>query len=177
MNCDEAFEILTDPARNADAQLQWHLDMCARCRQMRDVLEPAMSLFGKTDETDADRPLNGMSIPADSAGHDDPANRPFLSVEAVRVAETAARRLHHTTRNASTPPPSRGRWLQYAAVMFIALSGIFAVQGVRERDLPTAAESACLWQARVSDQSVVPESPRLVVQSCIACHQLGHSLD
>jgi len=45
MNCDEAFDAITDAdGRNTD-QFRWHLDRCPRCRQMQQVLEPALALF------------------------------------------------------------------------------------------------------------------------------------
>ena len=32
MNCDEAFELMTHPADYNCDELQWHLQMCPRCR-------------------------------------------------------------------------------------------------------------------------------------------------
>ncbi len=159
MNCDEAFDILTDPLRSNDAQLLWHLDMCPRCRQMREVLAPAMELFAEDEDPSAEDSAADTSAMLDYRDRPPRGERPFLSVEAVRVAETAAARLHHGQRQRSTPPPARGRWLQYAAVMLIAFSAALAMHGSGHQEVPAPAESACLWKARVSAQSAKPKSP------------------
>ncbi len=45
MNCDQAFESLTDPAQRDATALQRHLHDCPRCRDLADALEPALQLF------------------------------------------------------------------------------------------------------------------------------------
>ena len=45
MNCDQAFESLTDPALRDATALQRHLHDCPRCRDLADALEPALHLF------------------------------------------------------------------------------------------------------------------------------------
>lgn len=45
MNCDQAFESLTDPDQRNAAALQRHLHDCPRCRDLADALEPALQLF------------------------------------------------------------------------------------------------------------------------------------
>ena len=45
MNCDQAFDCLTDSRRRHSAELERHLANCPRCRQMHDTLEPALDLF------------------------------------------------------------------------------------------------------------------------------------
>lgn len=51
MNCDQAFDCLTDPQhRDLDA-LQCHLDACSRCRDLAEALQPALTLF---DEASSD---------------------------------------------------------------------------------------------------------------------------
>lgn len=47
MNCDQAFDALTDTKlRDSDALIE-HLDTCPRCRDMSELLDPALDLFGE----------------------------------------------------------------------------------------------------------------------------------
>ena len=45
MNCDQAFDALTSRAASENEALSSHLDACPRCRDMADVLSPALELF------------------------------------------------------------------------------------------------------------------------------------
>src|SRR5688572_14840650 len=80
MNCDQAFDNLTDPARRSSPELSRHLASCARCRQMHETLAPALALFdhGLAEEPDLIAVRSGYSAPAG---------------ESVLLAEQAATRL------------------------------------------------------------------------------------
>lgn len=45
MNCDQAFDCLTNPHQRESDALQRHLNACPRCRDLADALEPALTLF------------------------------------------------------------------------------------------------------------------------------------
>lgn len=45
MNCDQAFDAMTDPTGSAAGALREHLSCCPRCRQMRETLAPALEAF------------------------------------------------------------------------------------------------------------------------------------
>ncbi len=45
MNCDRAFDLITSPADRADSELQRHLQGCPRCRDLAEMLEPALHLL------------------------------------------------------------------------------------------------------------------------------------
>lgn len=45
MNCDQAFDALTSHEASENEALAGHLDSCPRCRDMADVLSPALELF------------------------------------------------------------------------------------------------------------------------------------
>lgn len=49
MNCDQAFDCLTDPVQRSGDDLRRHLRSCPRCRDLADALEPALELFGASD--------------------------------------------------------------------------------------------------------------------------------
>ncbi|MGH7199198.1 MAG: hypothetical protein ACREJB_01245, partial [Planctomycetaceae bacterium] len=162
MNCDDAFDALTDPARRRDPALAWHLDLCPRCRQMRDVLEPALELFGPAEE------------PA-SSGPSAFSAEPFLSPEAVQIAERAAARLRFSDaepvshdadsslavlRERGVAPRNdkqsrRGPvLLRYAAAcvagacLALAMSALFLPQSDRDPlpVTPASRKTHCVWQ-------------------------------
>ena len=130
MNCDQAFDYLTDSARRHSPQLEEHLARCVRCRQMQDTLEPALDLF---DELVPEPDLSNRTTTQ------------TLAPESVRVAEQAASRL----LAAGAQPPARRRTpvLRYAAAAMIgaALMGLMgsinkihspAVEGSAEAIVP-----------------------------------------
>ena len=51
MNCDQAFDALTDNNLRDSNELTQHLDSCPRCRDMADMLDPALDLFADVLET------------------------------------------------------------------------------------------------------------------------------
>src|SRR5690606_13094974 len=58
MNCDHAFDLMTDPALDDCAQLHAHLDECPRCRQMYETLSPALGLFVSSGTASEDAPAD-----------------------------------------------------------------------------------------------------------------------
>ncbi len=91
MNCDDAFDALTDPTGADAAELAEHLAKCPRCRELKQVLEPALSLLsGNRPAEPAMAPLRSPDGPVSDAAVPQKA---FLSVEAIGVAEAAAARL------------------------------------------------------------------------------------
>ncbi|MDA1162805.1 MAG: hypothetical protein O3B13_06870 [Planctomycetota bacterium] len=51
MNCDQAFEFLTDTRARGSESLIRHLEECPRCRDMAELLDPALDLFGEVAES------------------------------------------------------------------------------------------------------------------------------
>ena len=90
MNCDDVFDALTDPLtlRKPTAQLEAHLAGCPRCRQMREVIEPARSLL--CGELPIER-VPGSEHPSDTGRMSE--KRPLLTLESVGMAEAIASQL------------------------------------------------------------------------------------
>lgn len=164
MTCDDAFDALTDPLRSEDADLKQHLTGCPRCRQMQDVLQPALALFGSPTE----------ELPFDTG----PAGS-FVNSESVADAESASRELR---RRASQSARRRRRfegspWLGtvVAAVLFVSLTGLGLATIALNAARATRNEASvvCLWQKRGTTPTVTggrAVTSRQVVQSCVACH-------
>ena len=106
MNCDQAFDCLTDPTRRHSAQLEEHLSRCERCRQMHDTLEPALDMF---DELVPEPDLSGGGVAIQT-----------LAPESVRVAEQAAARLSSSAGRRRGQ--RRGLILRYAAAAMAGLA-------------------------------------------------------
>lgn len=194
MNCDEAFELITHPTDHQCEELQWHLQLCPRCRQMQETLAPALSSFhqildesSETDEStdhysEMQQTADQGELPAFPA-----AGKPFLSAETVRMAEQAATRLTTETnvnRKAGSPAPLKSNHKRLMNAALILMAGILMGWGISldvpEKSVPGAAsvpqgQQSCLWIARREELArhsarMEKSSVNSVVLSCVACH-------
>ena len=187
MNCDEAFDCLTDPARRHSDELKWHLDLCPRCRQMQEVLSPAINLLVPP----VDSGEYGTSSQIDESGLDlgsEPTSRPrpvLLPAESIRLAEQTAAELARQSRSREQVRRRRFRSLSRFAALFLLGAVItFAVtawSNRRERERTAvsgvAAPDKCLWVHHDKDKKPASRrSSRQVVLSCVDCH-LGRSFE
>ncbi|HET6326276.1 MAG TPA: hypothetical protein VFG04_16480 [Planctomycetaceae bacterium] len=189
MNCDDVFDALTDPQWADAAELAEHLAKCPRCRELKQVLEPALSLL--CGDLPAE-PAMRAALPHEEQTSDDAvlSKRPFLSVEAIGVAEAAAARL------ASQSAPSRssrvirlpghrvsGRAVQ--GVLCAAFGGlaVFCIalwDGKSEVTpqpllVPTVKPAGVCTRNAVRQKTTQPrENARAVILSCVACHLQEH---
>ncbi len=198
MNCDEAFDALTDPEQASNPALEWHLEFCSRCREMQNVLAPALGLLAEgsqSREKDSDPGIGSQTSNRVSqfledscaSGTCQPSGQntttaPFLSPEAVQVAEQTARSLHSPRR----APASF--WLRFAMASALCLTAAFGVSfalapsepaSPRPQSEPLRLADQCLWTEHEpvpKPAPAKPDSARWVVLSCVACH-LEHSLD
>lgn len=175
MNCDHAFDAITDPARFDDAALQHHLAQCPRCRALQQVLEPALDLV--CGDLPQEQGTVGAFPPA--------AHRPVLSVEAVRMAEAVARQLTTTTaarRAAGFAKPTKRRALValLRGAALTALGGLIVFSiGVWSREPgsnispsavpPRGPSRSCTRNDFPADRQG-PVEARSVVLTCVACH-------
>lgn len=164
MNCDKAFDLLTEPAAAASAALSAHLARCPRCRQMQQTLSPALEWL----QTRATEPLGDG--PAWNHGS------PLLTAEAVQIAAEVARALPQSSQ-ARYDALRRALGLALVALFGMAL-GIFVVgkrddagnqAGAATAILPAAA-ATCLWARHDRASALAETAAQSVVDSCIACH-------
>jgi hypothetical protein len=161
MNCDRAFDLMTAPDGVDNPALARHLAACPRCQQMQDTLSPALNWFAADDTVDwTPSPQSGATT------------TPLLSMQAVRVAETAARDLSHR-RTAF----GWRRVLSIAALLFCgAALGVAAFDG-RQPAAPASAPvpskglmTACLWTDSAQRSRLSAPSPSTIIASCVVCH-------
>jgi len=166
MNCDQAFEHLTDPEQGDAAALQAHLDGCPRCRDMAEILEPAL------------RYVNGVDNPAwrdweepESVLEESLAAGPFLSEQAVQVAEEAAKTL--STRGRGRQSKNYRRLIPLLTLAPLLALGLFWIGGRNSAAVP-AGNGECtrdLAAAMMSDdQEEGIANAYHVVLSCNVCH-------
>lgn len=180
MNCDTAFEHLTDSRYRKSAELQQHLAQCPRCRLMQDTLAPALNWLGNNPDFDSDDGSPESSVSAIQHHHGSQrAPTPFLTLEAVEVAEQAAQRLSSRTK------PVRKllrQWgviaAQYAVAMGIGGVLVFGTLTGRpdaQISIPHAVSTPSLsdctrLQFAQLDFHAPAVDPKNVVMSCVACH-------
>ncbi|MBX3437083.1 MAG: hypothetical protein KF861_06305 [Planctomycetaceae bacterium] len=155
MNCDQAFESMTDPDRPHDRQLSDHLRACRRCRQMYETLEPALGLFAAVDGV------------ADESQSVVPTR---LASPRVRMAQQIAARLSPAGSRSPGEPPRHRLWgAVFAAVVagFLLSVGLGSSSWNVPGGVPDAARG-CTWLA----PSAVPdgETASAVVVTCVTCH-------
>jgi len=161
MNCDQAFDYLTDSRLRQSRKLKRHLARCARCRDMLQTLEPALDLFDSL----------AIEPTFDDLGHD--AETP-VGAETVRIAQQTAARLDGGRTRRISP-----RWLSAVRLAAAGVLGAAIVLGFdsaqdRMGSSDSIRETAvCAWQTpralAFSDSDAV-----LLAQRCVKCHPPIH---
>lgn len=169
MNCDQAFEAFTDPTGSGDVELHQHLEACARCRQMREVLAPALDRL-----ISVSRDAETFEEFADQHGEVQPVST-FLSPAAVRIAEEAASRVNSPSSPARLRDSRRTRPANFARYTVVALmAGVVSVSvmgvflGWNSNQAPAADH--CTWSQRGDTESSQSQSSQTLVASCVTCH-------
>lgn len=171
MNCDQAFEHLTDRALRTGPELQAHLADCARCRNLLDVFGPAIELFDGPPPVESSR--SSESVATLRAGTEG-TRAPVLSPEAVRIAENLAADLSARAKH-SLPVPARTSRVvtRYAAAFVVGACAAWAfVVLPSAEDNPNSLLPAgkCTREQVASTEGQSPERVKLVVQTCVTCH-------
>jgi len=179
MKCDTAFEYMTDAdLRNSD-ELEQHLDRCPRCRQMQDTLAPALELFG--DNCFAEyQEANGLSFSAnevdyESADVDGKRTAPFLTQDAVRLAEEVAERLR-PQREIGVTAGSRSfrlvmRGVAAAVIALLASAVIFSLDTEpRQTAGSFRVDSANCWWHHADSKLMHQASAETTILGCLECH-------
>jgi hypothetical protein len=191
MNCDEAFDCLTDPARRDGDELKWHLGLCPRCRQMKDVLSPALDLFAPPDAaldgTAASHPsgdateFGALSHSVDESGLDleHASPRPAaLPAESILLAERTAADLSRRSRDPRQLRRRFGSATRFVAILLLgAVITLSATTWSNRRDRDrtattgTPSRSDCLWVHHDREAKANPSrTSKQVVLSCVDCH-------
>ena len=171
MNCDQAFDALTDnQLRNSDSLIQ-HLDSCPRCRDMADMLDPALDLF--TDVLEASGDFEA-SAPADNIGNEylDSAELAPTSEHSPSTRPRTTKRpwLHTANRRAA----SQRDGLRVAAFLMLIAVMMAAMVNVDPDGRNDAV--AISLPADCQRSTNTESSSDNVVAGCVACHLKAESL-
>ncbi len=175
MNCDEAFEALTQRDSMRRQELLWHLDLCPRCRELQKVLEPALMLFESHGSSSAESyHESSMNIPPRQALNSSGPSPARLSNEALDIAEQTAARWKKS-RNARM-------WRRFGMIAVSVCCLVIAVHSslARRSNLGNQIESpsavatpgnSCLWVARDQENAISPNlTHHDIILSCVNCH-------
>jgi hypothetical protein len=170
MNCDTAFDLMTDAHGGKSQALRDHLEHCPRCRQMQETLAPALDWLVDSASLDDDVAPHTALAPRETTGRRMPA---LATAESTRIARESAEAL--TVRTAPASVRYRcwiGGALRCAAL--IVLGGFLAlafVPGARV-GVPRSDDGPCRRHeaaaARIAARPAV--EIQALVASCAACH-------
>ena len=155
MNCDQAFDAMTDPCEIDSPELSFHLASCTRCRQMFETLEPALGLFN-------------APVDADAREYERQDTQALMSP--VQMAEQVAARLSASGLSTRTRT-SRRRLLgtifsATALGLLLCLSLTLILSGPHSSSPVMAQE--CTWINRSLFSG--KESASVVTSTCVTCH-------
>lgn len=159
MNCDQAFDVMTDSAQRDSAALQRHLANCPRCRDMAEAFEPALQLFDEACQSSYA-----------CLEHDDDTHCEFASTDDVNNRRRAA-------NERSTPNELTRRRLArmegFKVAVVLVFVGAFTAAITRlghESPLPLARVSE-ITTAGCLRQELDPQAQSApTLAACLACH-------
>jgi len=166
MNCDTAFDLMTDAAGSRSGALAQHFETCPRCRQMQETLAPALEFLTQDERADDFSARSGESPSSEAAGR-----QPIITIESLKIAHQAASRL---AAQAELPRARRqrlaGQLTGYAAVFAAGLLVALSLVPERgsEKPMPTGQ---CTRQEAARDDSLrSADTIQALAQSCAVCH-------
>jgi hypothetical protein len=169
MNCDLAFDLMTDAAGCGSQALKSHLTDCPRCRQMQETLAPALDWLSESPMQDDSEPLPPSLAGWDSAGL---RASPETAIEALEIANETAERL--LTRALGRPVrrlPSIGTFCRSAALIALGAFAAFAfVPGVQPA-VEKEDDQNCVRHDVAAAASHSPARLNLLVATCNICHE------
>ena len=156
MNCDQAFDSMTDNRLRGSSELHAHFATCPRCRDLADVLEPALGLFEQSDDVD-----NAPNWPIESASTYDAAAQRVPQPRLQSAPWLNAQR-HQQRRIARRD----GAKVAIIMLFIAALTAAFANVGRVERraELLASAEP-CIRAAKIEQHTA-----NTMVAQCVSCH-------
>jgi len=166
MNCDTAFDLMTDAEGSQSVALTRHLDECPRCRQMQATLSPALDFLVETRPAEDAHERGPSHSPSESAGR----RQPIVTAEALHIAQQTAIALRARTET----PRVRlqrvaGRTLQYSAVFAAGLLAALMLFEIGRGTAPDDRECTRYAAAMKNPRRTSVEAQALQL-SCARCH-------
>ena len=169
MNCDTAFDLLTDANGSRSSALTQHFETCPRCRQMQETLSPALE-FLTHNEPSQEYAAGSRGGATSQAG----SRQPFVTVDSLRMAQQAAGRLAAQT---DFPRANRqrlaGQLTRYAAVFAAGL--LLALVLVPDRESPMTPAGCTRQAAAGKNPGRTADKIQTLAQSCAVCHTVAQA--
>lgn len=171
MNCDQAFDALTDNnLRDCEALVQ-HLDQCPRCRDMADMLDPALDLFGDVLEASGEfePSTSSATFIDDSSLNSEPAAGSESSPSTR--PRTANRPWLQTSRRRASSQRDGFRVAAFLMLIAVLMAAMVNVErGAKNDAVAISLPDNCQRSAATESSS------DNVVAGCVACHLKAESL-
>lgn len=163
MNCDEAFDRLTEASGASDDSLQTHLAECPRCRDMAELLRPALDLI---QSPDGDGPGFGILRDDDDHSRHSPANRNASASDESSVFRTTPRPWQAGGRRYA-PRADRLRLLTFLLLVGMLTAAIAGIS----RDQQSQSPQLAITLPPDCQRNEKPSRPAdTVIAGCVACH-------
>ncbi|MBS0265288.1 MAG: hypothetical protein JSS02_25365 [Planctomycetes bacterium] len=166
MNCDTAFDLMTDSEGCHSRALVQHLESCPRCRQMLDALSPALDFLAEDTECELD------ALPDSTSSHALDLHACPASAESLQIVRQASARLEY--RSGPSSARTRRTWgqsIKYAAAF---AAGVFLASVVlfpRERATSVVPTECTRFQLASAESTRSSAETLQLAQSCAICHQ------
>ena len=168
MNCDQVFDALTDNNLRDSNELIQHLDNCPRCRDMADMLDPALDLFADVLEASGEFEPSASS---ENSGNEYADSAPTSEQARSTRPRTASRSwLQLSQRRAASQRDGLrvAAFLMLIAVMMAAMVNV--ERAGRNEAVAISLPADCQRTANTESSSVN------VAAGCVACHLRAESL-
>jgi len=166
MNCDTAFDLMTDANGSRSGALARHFETCTRCRQMQETLAPALEFLMHDEPSHTDSAESVASASSEVGGR-----QPFVTVDSVRIAQQASGRL---AAQVELPRVRRqrlvGQTVRYAAVFAAGLLLALALFPVRDTDRALPVRQCTRQEAGSEATGRSAATIQALAQSCAVCH-------
>lgn len=158
MNCDQAFDALTSRRASQDEVLIEHLSACPRCRDMADVLSPALELLA---------PAALEETTAASGEYADRFDRPTTGRESLSESDWVdSAPWRHNVQSARRARRD-GLKIVGSIALVALLTVAFASVG---RETPSSGSLAPATAADCIRNSSEPMQPERAITACVSCH-------
>lgn len=171
MNCDQAFDALTDNKLRGSNKLIQHLDSCPRCRDMADMLDPALDLF--TDVLEASGEFE-TATPLENFGNEfsDNAESASTAEQAPSTRpRTASRPWLQTSQRRAASQRDGLRVAAFLMLIAVTMAAMVNVERAGRNDAVAISLPADCQRSATTESSADN-----VVAGCVACHLKAESL-
>lgn len=167
MNCDQAFSALTDVSRRDHTELCEHLDRCPRCRDMAELLDPALNLFGEVIDHDGE---HSPEIPADSSCDTHAAASSPAADEKFSAVPSTSRGIQYRPWLSGQPRRTKPQQDGLTVAAFLTLIAVMMAAMVNVERSSHSNATVVSLPADCQRNQTTDAGPDQTIAGCVACH-------